>query len=217
MVNLHENYLKLQGWNWNKAREGHKIQNLRGHTLSPSPIKLVDNKPRLITCSSMQSIGKWGRAQPRLALWQDLKQGLRLLADRGWEQKPSTNVKGQGTQVVKKDEPVWSFTSKDYFGWGAGVRETNRMDSNQWGRVPFRVWGTLCNTRGPERTQSLCAQALRRGNHIHTASALPKPHQRQHCQGFVTMLKVIHLVLRVAGNFCYYIITSLNSGLQFTG
>lgn len=57
----------------------------------------------------MQSIGKWGRAEPRLALWQDSKQELILLEDTGWEQKPRKNVKGQGGQVVKKDEPGWQL------------------------------------------------------------------------------------------------------------
>lgn len=128
--------------------------------------------------------GKWGRTESRLALMQVLKQELRFLVERGQGQKPITKViKGQGRQVVSKDEPgrrlyFWRLL------WLRRMRAISKMDSDKkkkkWTVTPgegrplvFEEY--YATPKASEEPSLLNAWVLWQGDQIHTALALPKP------------------------------------------
>lgn len=139
--------------------------------------------------------GKWGRAEPRLALRRDLKQELRLLEDRGWVE---TKYKGhQGTREVSCEE-TWARP-------GAFILKTALAEGREWwyqpwGKMPFWVWGILCGTQGLGITQSQEACTLWQGGMIHTVLGVSYATPGAAvCKGFVVMLRRIHFC-QVAGN-----------------
>lgn len=118
--------------------------------------------------------GKWGRAEPRLALKQDLKQELRLLEDRGWVE---TKYKGhQGTREVSCEE-TWARPGA--FILKTALAEGREWRYQPWGKMPFWVWGILCGTQGLGITQSQEACVLWQGGMIHTVLVFPMPPQGQ--------------------------------------
>lgn len=143
-------------------------------------------------------VGKWGRAEPRLALRQDVKQELGLLVDRGWEQKPSTKVtKGQGIRVVRNDEP-----GQELYFWRLLWLRTG-SDGNkqrQWGKMPFGLEGSYAAPKAweePSLRSCGCSDKVAPSTMAWCSLNHPKGSS---VKGFVIKLRVIHLVFKVTGN-----------------
>lgn len=162
--------------NWSKARKAHRLQNLRRHTLSPSPVKLAKQWiPSLITFSTMQRTGKWD-GEPRLALWQALKQELKTPSQstglrtetkhKGHQGSGDTSCQERWTRLAAlclktalAEEEEWGKQAKNvasWEGWPLGFEESY---------VTSEAW----------KESSIWIHGCWHGDPVHTALVLLKP------------------------------------------